>query len=262
MGYVVGFLIALVVGLTGVGAGSITAPVLMLFFGLTPVESVGTALVFAAVIKIAVVPVYLARRQVHFRTLLLLCAGGVPGVIAGFYFLGLLNAHRQQSALFLLLGLTIVIMALVNVVRSLRPAQQINRKDRAGWLPGIAAIIGAEVGFSSAGAGALGSVALLSLTSLAAAQVVGTDMAFGLITSVVGGSFHFSAGHYNAALLVQLIIGGLAGAFAGAGLSSIVPSRALRLALSLWLVVVGAQLCWRAMDSGVQTVHPNATVVR
>src|ERR1051326_7999471 len=120
MQYVVGFLIALVVGLTGVGAGSITAPVLMLFFGLSPVESVGTALVFAAVIKIAVLPVYLARGQVHFRTLLLLCIGGVPGVIAGFFFLGLLNAHRQQSILFLLLGITIVVMALMNVVRSLR----------------------------------------------------------------------------------------------------------------------------------------------
>src|SRR5215831_3703505 len=130
MEYVVGFLIALVVGLTGVGAGSITAPVLMLFFGLPPVESVGTALVFAAVIKIAVIPIYLARGQVHFRTLSLLCLGGIPGVIVGFFFLGLLNAHRQQSVLLLLLGLTIVIMAMVNVIRSLRQGKQITRKDR------------------------------------------------------------------------------------------------------------------------------------
>jgi uncharacterized membrane protein YfcA len=262
MEYVVGFLIALVVGLTGVGAGSITAPVLMLFFGLPPVESVGTALVFAAIIKVAVIPVYLARGQVHFRTLSLLCLGGIPGVIAGFFFLGLLNAHRQQSALFLILGLTIVVMAMMNVVRSLRQGKQVTRKDRPRWLPGIAAVIGAEVGFSSAGAGALGSVALLSLTSLTASQVVGTDMAFGLVTSIIGGGFHFGAGHYSATLLMQLIIGGLAGAFAGAGLSSVVPSRALRLALSVWLVLIGAQLCWRAVDSGIQTVHPNATVVR
>jgi uncharacterized membrane protein YfcA len=262
MEYVVGFLIALVVGLTGVGAGSITAPVLMLFFGLPPVESVGTALIFAAVIKVAVIPIYLARGQVHFRTLALLCLGGIPGVITGFFLLGLLNAHRQQSALLLLLGLTIVTMALINVVRSLRQSKQVRRRDRPRWLPGIAAVIGAEVGFSSAGAGALGSVALLTLTSLTAAQVVGTDMAFGLVTSIIGGGFHFGAGHYNATLLMQLIIGGLAGAFAGAGLSSVVPGRALRLALSVWLVLIGAQLCWRALASGTQTVQPNATVVR
>jgi uncharacterized membrane protein YfcA len=261
MQYVVGFLIALVVGLTGVGAGSITAPVLILFFGLPPVESVGTALVFAAIIKIAVLPIYLARGQVHFKTLSLLCLGGVPGVIAGFFFLGLLNANKQQSVLFLLLGLTIVVMATMNAIRSLRHSKQIARKDRPQWLPGIAAFIGAEVGFSSAGAGALGSVALLSLTSLTAAQVVGTDMAFGLVTSTIGGGFHFGAGHYNAALLMQLIIGGLAGAFAGAGLSAIVPNRALRLALSCWLVFIGAQLCWRGMDTAVQTEH-HATVVR
>ena len=126
----------------------------------------------------------------------------------------------------------------------------------------IAAAIGAEVGFSSAGAGALGSVALLSLTAMPAAQVVGTDMAFGLATSVVGGGFHFGAGHYQAALLIKLIVGGLAGALAGASLSSVVPARALRVALSAWLVVVGAQLCWRAFDSATQPVSPHATVLR
>jgi uncharacterized protein len=262
MEYIVGFVIALVVGLTGVGAGSITAPVLMLFFGLSPVESVGTALLFAAVIKIAVVPIYLARRQVNYRILALLCAGGIPGVVAGFYLLGLLDARKQQSTLFLLLGLTIVIMALMNVIRSLREAHPITGKDRSGWLPAIAGAIGAEVGFSSAGAGALGSVALLSLTAIPVAQVVGTDMAFGLATSVIGGGFHFGAGHYAGALLTKLIIGGLAGAVAGASLSSVVPARALRVALSIWLVIVGAQLCWRAFDSGAQPVRAHATVVR
>ncbi len=262
MEYVIGFAIALVVGLTGVGAGSITAPVLMLFFGLSPVDSVGTALVFAAVIKVAVVPIYLARRQVNYRILALLCAGGIPGVIAGFYLLGLLDARKQQSTLFLLLGLTIVIMALMNVIKSLREVHPKAGKDRSGWIPAIAAAIGTEVGFSSAGAGALGSVVLLSLTMMPAAQVVGTDMAFGLVTSVIGGGFHFGAGHYQAGLLIKLIVGGLAGALVGASLSSIVPARALRVALSAWLVIVGAQLCWRAFESGRQPVGAHATVLR
>lgn len=244
----VGFIIALIVGLTGVGAGSVTAPALMLFFGMSPVDSVGTALAFATVIKIAVLPVYLARKQINYRVLALLAAGGIPGVIAGFFLLQALNANRQHRVLLLLLGGTVVIMAVFNVLRSVLRKTDTLGCDRSRWLPPIAAAIGAEVGFSSAGAGALGSAALLSLTTLAPAQVVGTDMVFGLLTSVVGGGFHLSAGHFQGAMLVKLIIGGVTGAVAGATLSGVVPSKALRLALSAWLVIVGLQLCWRAVD--------------
>src|SRR5689334_1627529 len=226
MEYVVGFAIALIVGLTGVGAGSVTAPVLMLFFGLPPIQSVGTALTFAAVIKLALFPFYVARKQVDYRILGLLCMGGVPGVIAGFWLIGALNAKSQEGTLLLLLGATIITIAVFNVVRSVRPRQtSAPRHDRTRWLPAIAAFIGGEVGFSSAGAGALGAATLLTLTTLTPAQVVGTDMLFGLATSLVGGGFHFGAGHYNAALLLKLIIGGLAGAFAGATLSNMIPSR-------------------------------------
>jgi len=255
----VGFLIALIVGLTGVGAGSVTAPVLMLFFGMSPVDSVGTALAFATVIKIAVLPVYLARKQVNFRILALLSAGGIPGVIAGFFLLEALNVKKQQGTLFVLLGATIVIMAIFNGLRTVLRKRDTPGRDRSRWLPPIAAAIGAEVGFSSAGAGALGSAALLSLTTLAPAQVVGTDMVFGLLTSVVGGGFHLSAGHFQGAMLMKLIAGGVTGAVAGATLSGIVPSKALRVALSIWLVIVGLQLCWRAVDLHT-TVAPAAAV--
>jgi uncharacterized protein len=87
-------------------------------------------------------------------------------------------------------------------------------------------------------------------------------MAFGLVTSVIGGGFHFGAGHYAGALLTKLIIGGLAGAVGGVLLSIVVPARALPIALSIWLVIVGAQLRWRALDSGAQPVRAHATVVR
>jgi uncharacterized membrane protein YfcA len=247
MEYLLGFLIAAAVGLTGVGAGTITAPVLILFFHLTATESVGTALAFAAVIKLVVLPVYLHRKQVGFRILLLLSAGGVPGVLAGVYLISLLNARKHESLLFSVLGATILIMALFNLYRAVKDHSRDSTRDRSRWLPPIAALIGAEVGFSSAGAGALGSLALLNLTTLTPGQVVGTDMVFGLVVSLVGGGFHVFAGHYNAAILAKLLIGGVAGALVGANLSSIVPSRPLRMALSLWLASVGAQLCWKAV---------------
>lgn len=247
MELLLGFLIAAAVGLTGVGAGTITAPALILFFHLSPAVSVGTALVFAAVIKLAVLPVYLRRRQVGLRVLLLLCAGGIPGVLSGVYLINRLNARSHESILFSLLGATVLIISLFNLYRALHDFSRDAQKDRSHWLPPIAAAIGAEVGFSSAGAGALGSLALLNLTKLSPAEVVGTDMVFGLVVSLIGGGLHFFAGHYDPVILPKLILGGVAGALFGANLSSIIPPRPLRMALSVWLASVGLQLCWKAI---------------
>src|SRR3954462_4627688 len=108
MEFVLGVLIATAVGLTGVGAGSITAPVLILFFGLAPAAAVGTALTFAAAIKLAVLPIYVRRRQVDYRILMLLCGGGIPGVLVGVSVLSTLDMNSHQRGIFLLLGGTIM----------------------------------------------------------------------------------------------------------------------------------------------------------
>lgn len=248
MALLIGFLIALAVGLTGVGAGSITAPVLILFFANSPADSVGTALIFAAVIKLVVAPVYLLRKQVNARIMLILCAGGLPGVLTGVYLIGALNVRHYERTLFVILGVTIATMALYSLYRTLHRANRGKSVDRHGWLPLIAAGIGTEVGFSSAGAGALGSLALLNLTSLSPAQVIGTDMLFGLVLSLVGGGLNLTAGHYSSALLWQLIPGGIAGVLLGANLSAVLPPRPLRVGLSMWLTAVGAQLAWKGLS--------------
>jgi uncharacterized protein len=247
MEFVLGFLIATAVGLTGVGAGSITAPVLILFFDLAPAAAVGTALTFAAVIKLAVLPIYVRRRQVEYRILGLLCCGGMPGVLIGVYVLSALDTRAHQRGIFLLLGLTIMTVSLGTLYRSVRNRMAVASADHSRWLPPLAALIGGEVGFSSAGAGAMGAVALLNLTKLTPPQVVGTDMVFGLVLSILGGGLHFFAGHYDAAITTKLITGGVAGAILGATLSSVLPHRPLRVALSIWLATLGAQLCWKAV---------------
>ncbi|HEY7212680.1 MAG TPA: sulfite exporter TauE/SafE family protein [Bryobacteraceae bacterium] len=246
--FLIGFLIATAVGLTGVGAGSITAPVLILFFHLSPTAAVGTALTFAVAIKLVAVPIYLRRRQIDYRVLRLLCAGGIPGVLLGVFVLSKLNMHDHERGIFLLLGLTIFTVSLGTLYRSIRNRLTAPSSDHSRWLPALAALIGGEVGFSSAGAGALGGIALLNLTTLKPAVVVGTDMVFGLILSIFGGGLHLAAGHYNWPILSKLIIGGLLGAFTGSMLSSILPNRPLRMALSVWLAGLGAQLCWRALS--------------
>jgi hypothetical protein len=246
MTYLLGFLIAAAVGMTGVGAGSLTAPLLILFFHQAPAAAVGTALVFTMAIKVAVTPVYMKRRQVSLRALWAMCGGGVPGVLAGTLLLSYLDVHRYQRTVLALVGTMVAGMALYNLYRMARRGGAVSGTDRLGWVAALAAPIGAEVGFSSAGAGALGSLVLMNLTSLTPAQVVGTDLCFGLAVSTVGGAWHLSAGDYNSTLLRGLVLGGLAGVMVGAWLSSILPPRPLRAALSVALFGLGLQLCWRA----------------
>src|SRR5579862_9690762 len=116
----VGFLIAAGVGLTGVGAGSLLAPVLMLFFKVPPAEAVGTALAFSAVIKLTIAPVYVIRKQIHYATLVRLCCGGIPGVLIGFYAMGLLDTKHHRGTIFLVIGSLVATMALYNLVRTLQ----------------------------------------------------------------------------------------------------------------------------------------------
>ena len=117
--------------------------------------------------------------------------------------------------------------------------QERETRDRARLLPWLMLPVGAEVGFSSAGAGALGSAALLSLTPLAPAQVVGTDIAFGFLTSSLGSGAHWFAGAVDAPLLTHLVAGGVVGAVCGTMLAGSVPKRPLRFALWVWLLVIG-----------------------
>jgi uncharacterized protein len=249
MTFLVGFAIAFIVGLTGVGAGAITAPVLILFFGLPAAASVGTALSFAAVIKFAVAPMYFVRRQVNLRILGLLCIGGIPGVLGGAMLVSALDAKRYEGTILLLVGATVSLMASYSLYRTIRRNVTAGTQDRSKWLPPIAFGIGVEVGFSAAGAGALGSLVLMTLTKLMPAQVVGTDMMFGLVVSIVGGGVHIFSGHYDTTLLPKLLIGGVAGALLGANLSAKLSARPLRIALSVFLIFLGLQLCWRGWGS-------------
>jgi uncharacterized membrane protein YfcA len=247
MPILLGFLIAIAIGITGVGGGIITAPVLILFLGMPPVEAVTVALVFAAVVKLLIAPAYIWRKQVDYSILFKLLAGGIPGVLGGSLLLEQLSGWRQSKFLYAVLGLTIALAAAMNLYRLHKRAAPSAIRDRSVWLPLLALPIGAEVGFSSAGAGALGTVALMSLTTLTAAQVVATDVLFGLGLSLVGGGLHWSAGHGVPEVLWMLLAGGLAGSLVGVYLSGAIPTKPLRAVLCLWLIVIGCQLCLRGL---------------
>ncbi len=181
MQYVIGFFIALFIALTGVGAGTITVPVLVLFLGVPAPIAVSIGLMFAAAVKLILVPAQIARRNVAWRTLGYMLLGGTPGVLVGSLLLKHLMTAGSSNLLNAILGIILVTTASWQLFYSFRPMRQSSAvRDRSRLLSWLMFPVGAEVGFSSAGAGALGSAALLSLTPLEPAQVVGTDIAFRL----------------------------------------------------------------------------------
>lgn len=243
MQYVIGFFIALFIALTGVGAGTVTVPVLVLFLGVPAGEAVTIGLIFSSAVRLILVPAQIARRTVSWRVLGRMLMGGLPGVLLGSLYLKYLVTAGSQNLLNGVLGAILVATAAWQITFSFRSVNAEREcRDRSFFLPWVMLPIGAEVGFSSAGAGALGSAALLSLTNLSPAEVVGTDLTFGLVVSLIGSGSHLLNGFPpQSTLLVQLVAGGVVGAIAGTVLSTRIARRPLRFALWVCLLILGAQ---------------------
>jgi uncharacterized membrane protein YfcA len=248
--YLIGFTIAVFIALTGVGAGTITTPVLILFLDVPAAIAVSVGLMFSAAVKLVLVPTQIWRRQVNWRTLGFMLLGGVPGVLAGSLLLKHFVNAGSQMVIDATLGAILVFTSIWQIAFSFRPQQeQRPRRDRSHVLPWLMFPVGGEVGFSSAGAGALGSAALLGLTPLSPAQVVGTDIAFGFLVSLIGSGAHWFSHASDPQLLNHLIVGGLAGAVVGTLIAGKIPKRPLRFALWVWLLIIGGQFLYRAIHA-------------
>jgi uncharacterized protein len=250
MQYLIGFIIATFIALTGVGAGTITTPLLILFLHVPPAIAVSVGLMFSAAVKLVLVPAQIWRKNVNWRTLGFMLLGGLPGVLIGSLLLGHLVAAGSKQIVTGILGVVLVFTAIWQLVYSFRPVRnETPPPDRSHILPWLMLPVGAEVGFSSAGAGALGSAALLTLTTLAPAQVVGTDIAFGFLTSLFGSGAHWFQHTMNKDLLVHLVEGGFGGAILGTLLSGRIPKKPLRLALWIWLLIIGGQFVFQTLHA-------------
>lgn len=244
MHYLIGFIIAMFIALTGVGAGTITTPLLILFLHVPTAVAVTTGLVFSAAIKLLLVPTQIIRKQVNWRVLGWMLLGGLPGVLLGSLLLAHLVSKGSQHLMNGLLGAVLVLTAVYQIFYSFRPVASKAQVERSRLMPFLMFPVGAEVGFSSAGAGALGTAALLSLTTLQPVQVVGTDILFGFLLSLVGSGAHMFSHSNNPGLLRDLIIGGVGGVIVGTVSAKFIPRRPLRFALWVWLLIIGAQFLY------------------
>jgi hypothetical protein len=241
MKVLIGFVIALVVGLTGVGGGSFTTPALVLLAGISGAEAVGTALVFATIVRLVATPFYFAGKHVHLRYLGIMLLGAVPGLLGGTYLLHAANARRSNPFVLVVIGAMLVVSATLTTLRT-KPWIQPDHGRASPWLAWLALPIGIETGFSSAGAGAMGTLLLFNLTGLSAAQVVGTDLVFGTALASLGSLFHFSFGTISGAALKAMLLGGIPGVLIGCALAPRVPAHRLRKGILVLSILLGFEL--------------------
>jgi hypothetical protein len=250
-----GFVIALSVGLTGLGGGSFTTPLLVLFLGLPAAAAVGTALAFSAVLRLLAAPFHLLGHNVRARCFWPLVLGGLPGLTLGIYFLRGMRGADWSPKLLIALGVLLVGTACASLFgprHSLdstpRPQAREKRKSHA-WLALLALPIGMETGFSSAGSGALGVLALLNFSDLTAAEAVGTDLVFGSVLAVAGAGWSAGLGLTATHLLTRLLMGGVPGVLIGCMLGKRLPARRLRALVMGAVLVLGLGLVWSGIHS-------------
>src|SRR6201986_737537 len=256
MHLLLGFLIALAVGLTGIGGGSFTVPALLLIVGLPAGEAVGTAFVFAGVLRLIAAPFYLFRRNVNSRYFRLMVTGAVPGLILGIVALRGLAHSGNSPVVVIILGSILTFTAALSFVPKAQNPNFVDKNSR--WLPWLAFPIGVESGFSSAGAGALGTVLLLNYSEMSPAHVVGTDIIFGLVLAPIGSAVHWTFGSISTPVLLQLLAGGIPGVVIGCLLARRGPAKKLKAGVAAVALAAGLQLVWSGAHAFAAARHATA----
>ncbi|HEY6239544.1 MAG TPA: sulfite exporter TauE/SafE family protein [Burkholderiales bacterium] len=246
-----GFLVGLVVGVTGVGGGSLMTPLLVLVFGVAPVTAVGTDLLFAALTKTGGAWAHARRGNVAWNVVGWLAAGSIP---ASAVTLVLLHAYvpdpgKLSAIVSVALGFALILTGGALLLREQLHALAARHVTSGPYsasprrTAALGAILGVLVTVSSVGAGALGVTVLFFLyPGLAAARIVGTDIAHAVPLTLVAGLGHAAAGVVDWKLLGALLIGSLPGIWLGSALNQKIPERLLRGALAAMLILIGGKL--------------------
>lgn len=247
-----GFLVGLLVGVTGVGGGSLMTPLLVFLFGFKPVVAVGTDLLFAAITKTGGVFVHHGNhKSVEWRIVGLLAAGSLPASVVTLFVLNHFARIGKEitHVITFSLGIALILTALALIFRAqLQKAGKSSEEHVPGRFHHLQApatvatglLLGSLVTLSSVGAGALGTVALLFLyPRLSTLKVVGTDLAHAIPLTALAGFGHWQLGHVDFTLLGSLLVGSLPGIWIGSHLSAKIPEKVLRPVLAGVLMLIG-----------------------
>ncbi|MDP7537034.1 MAG: sulfite exporter TauE/SafE family protein [Methylococcales bacterium] len=252
-----GALVGFIVGLTGVGGGSLMTPILVLGYGINPAVAVGTDLIYAAITKCTGVAFHHRHKTIDWRVVKYLLTGSIPSSLATIAYFSI-NYEQQKAMEGMIIGtlsvmliLTAILVLLKNKI-STRGKQAVGkgfrthiRHNRPTITIVSGAILGIVVTLSSVGAGAIGTAILFILhPKKSAIKIVGTDVAHAVPLTLIAGAGHLHLGSVDLNLLYGLLIGGIPAVYAGSFLGKKLSDRILRPTIALILFLMGLKLAF------------------
>ena len=248
-----GFFVGMLVGMTGVGGGSLMTPLLILLFGVNPATAVGTDLLYAAATKTAGSLVHGIARSIDWRVVRRLASGSIPATVVTLTALSYFNLDSQasRSLITLVLSGALFVSACVLVfgtqIVALYRARvgELDERRTAPITVLVGVALGTLVSISSVGAGAIGVIALVLLyPHLPMAKIVGSDIAHAVPLTLVAGLGHWSMGTVDWHIIASLLVGSLPGIVLGSYFAVRIPERALQLILAATLFVVAGRIAY------------------
>ncbi len=250
----VGLIVGIFVGLSGMGGGALLTPLLVLAFGVNPLAAVGSDLVSSVPMKLVGAIAHSRQKAVDVRLVLLLSAGGVPGAFIGLAILAriqiVLGPHELDAIVGRALGVALLLSAAALIVGAF-----LKRSDEADgsaivWsprhsvvIPAIGLVVGVVVSMTSVGSGSL-TLPLLFLAApqLGLRRLIGSDVAFAAILIPVAAAGHWRFGNIDYPLVGSLLLGSIPGVLIGSKLCAVIPTRYFRPVLAGAMVFIGVRL--------------------
>ncbi|MGB8757516.1 MAG: sulfite exporter TauE/SafE family protein [Pseudolabrys sp.] len=248
-----GFAVGALVGMTGVGGGSLMTPLLILLFGVHPATAVGTDLLYAAATKTGGSLVHGYARSIDWRVVRRLATGSVPATLVTLAVLSHFNLSGDAARNLITLVLSVALLAtafvlvfgeaIVAAYRA-RVAELDSQRTAVNTIL-VGLVLGVLVSISSVGAGAIGVIALIMLyPQLPMERIVGSDIAHEVPLTLIAGTGHWMMGSVDWHIIGSLLAGSLPGIFVGSYFAIRVPERALRLVLATTLFVVASRIVY------------------
>lgn len=254
-----GLLVGFLVGLTGVGGGSLMTPFLIVTLGVPAPTAIGTDLIYATVTKMVGSVQHYRQRSVNLEVALFLGFGSIPAALLGVWTLewikGSFDPARVDAIMTMVIAVTLVVVGSSLIFRTFMPERWVGRRKLHRWDGKgsmsrkrriLTIVFGATggylVGLTSIGSGSIMAVLLLLLYPLSPAVIVGTDIAHATVLSLVTGLAHLASGNVDLGLVGTLLLGSVPGVIVGSLVAPRLPGRPLRIVLAVMLVFVGFRL--------------------